>query len=181
MNKTANPQRMTAIALIAAMYAALTLVFAPFSFGTVQVRVSEALTLLPVFSPIAIWGVTLGCAISNLVGVFMGTNILGVLDVFFGTGATLLAALLSHLLGKVRFFGLPVLAAIPPIILNGVIVGGELTYLIAGGFNWEIFLVQAASVAIGEAVSCLGLGLVMVYALEKTGVSHRIFKFSPQR
>lgn len=170
---------MTSIALIAAMYAALTLVFAPFSFGTVQVRVSEALTLLPVFSPIAIWGVTLGCAISNLAGIFLGSNILGILDVFFGTGATLLAAGLSYLLRKVRIFGLPVLAAIPPILLNGVIVGGELTYLIAGGFSWETFLVQAASVAVGEAVSCLGLGLVMVYALEKTGVSRQLFRESP--
>lgn len=167
---------MTTIALIAAMYAALTLVFAPFSFGTVQVRVSEALTLLPLFSPIAIWGVTLGCAVSNLAGVMLGTNILGILDVFFGTGATLLAAVMSYLLRNIRFKGLPVLAAIPPIIVNGIVIGGELTYLIAGGFDMNIFLVQSLSVAAGEAISCLVLGLVMVYSLEKTGVSGKIFK-----
>ncbi len=175
MNKTQVGQ-LTAAALIAAMYTALTLFFAPMSFGSVQVRVSEALTLLAVFSPTAVWGVTMGCFLSNLVGVMMGTNILGVLDVFFGTSATLAAALLSRCWGNVRICRLPVLSAIPPIVLNGIVVGGELTWLTAGGFIPEVFAFHALSVAAGEAVSCLVFGLVLVYALEKTGVAVTIFK-----
>ncbi|MBR5485712.1 MAG: QueT transporter family protein [Oscillospiraceae bacterium] len=175
MNKTQVSQ-LTAAALIAAMYTALTLFFAPMSFGSVQVRVSEALTLLAVFSPTAVWGVTMGCFLSNLVGVMMGTNILGVLDVFFGTAATLLAAVLSRRWGNVRTCGLPVLSALPPIVLNGVVVGGELTWLMAGRLVPEVFIFNALSVAAGEAVSCLIFGLVLVYALEKTGVASMIFK-----
>jgi len=67
----------TQSALIAAVYTVLTLALAPLSFGQMQVRVSEALTLLCVFSPSAVIGVTLGCAISNAVGFFTGANILG--------------------------------------------------------------------------------------------------------
>lgn len=81
-------------ALIAAAYTALSLALAPLSFGYAQVRVSEALTLLPLFSPNAVWGVTLGCALTNAVGAAMGVNF-GVADVVFGTLATLVSALLT--------------------------------------------------------------------------------------
>ncbi|MEG1869525.1 MAG: QueT transporter family protein [Oscillospiraceae bacterium] len=168
-------RQLTTAALIAAMYATLTVALSPFSFGTAQVRIAEALTLLPIFSPVAIWGVTLGCALSNIIGVMTGANILGVLDVIFGTAATFIAAVLSYKLRNVRFMGLPMLSTIPPIILNGLIVGGELTVLIAGGWNTKIFIIQSISVAVGEAVSCLIFGLVLVYALEKTGVSKILF------
>ena len=80
-------------AVIAALYTALCLALPALRYGTVQVRFSEALTLLPVLLPGGLMGVTLGCFLTNLVGVFLGTNILGALDVLFGTLAALLAAL----------------------------------------------------------------------------------------
>ena len=174
--KNNSVKRLVVIALIAAMYTALTLALGAFSFGSVQMRVGEALTLLPVYSPVAIWGVTLGCALSNIVGVFTGTNILGILDVVFGTIATFLAAICSYQLRNIRFFGLPVLSSLPPVLLNALIIGGELTFLIAGGFELKIFLIQALSVGLGQVLSCCILGLLMVSALDRTGVSGRLFR-----
>ena len=152
-------------AMITALYAVISLALAPISFGSVQARVSEAFTLLPVFGPINIVGVTLGCFVTNLVGAFTGANILGAIDILFGTAATLVAAVLTYLLRNIRFRGLPVVAALPPIVLNALVVGLELCFVMANGFSWPIFLVQAGLVALGEVISCL-LGLVLVRIIQ---------------
>ena len=151
-------------ALIAAAYTALSLALAPLSFGYAQLRVSEALTLLPIFSPNAVWGVTLGCAITNAVGAATGANF-GMADVIFGTLATLVAALITARLGKFRVWGLPVAASLPPVILNAVVVGLELWY-----FTSAPLLVCMLGVGFGEVVSCCGLGLLLVKAMERAGV-----------
>ncbi|MEG2287896.1 MAG: QueT transporter family protein, partial [Ruthenibacterium sp.] len=78
-----NTKKLVRCALIAALYAAVSLALTPIPYGMMQARVSEALTLLPVLTPDAIAGVTLGCFLTNLVGVFTGANILGVLDLIF--------------------------------------------------------------------------------------------------
>lgn len=155
-------------ALIAAVYTVLTLALAPLSFGQMQVRVSEALTLLCVFSPSAIIGVTLGCAIANAAGFFTGVNILGAFDIVFGTLATLLAALCSYLLRNVRLKGLVIPAALPPVLFNALMIGGELMVLIAGGFNFPIFLINALWVGLGELIACLALGVPLIYVLERS-------------
>ena len=82
-------------ALIAAMYTALTVAVAPLSYGLVQCRVSEALTVLAAFTPAAVPGLTVGCFLSNLIGLSTGANIAGALDLLLGPLATGLAALLS--------------------------------------------------------------------------------------
>lgn len=87
-------------------------------------RVSEALTLLPVLSPDAIVGVTLGCALTNALGSSMG-----LIDVVVGTSATLIAALMSWALRKARVFGLPVASSLPPVLVNAVFIGAEITLL----------------------------------------------------
>lgn len=107
--QTPNIRRMVVAAMIAAVYCAVSLLLLPLSFGAVQVRVSEALTLLPVLSPDAIAGVTLGCALTNALGSSMG-----LVDVAVGTSATLIAALMSWALRKTRVFGLPVASSLPP-------------------------------------------------------------------
>ena len=81
---------MVIASLIAAFYTALTLALAPISYGPVQMRLSEALTILPAYSPTGIVGVTLGCAVANLVGFLTGANILGALDSLFGTNSCLI-------------------------------------------------------------------------------------------
>ena len=109
---------MAQAAMIAAIYVVLTIVFAPFSFGEVQVRIAEALTILPVFTPAAIPGLFIGCLIGNILG--------GALlpDIIFGSLATLIGALFTYLLRKRSKF----LAPLPPILANIVVVPFVLRY-----------------------------------------------------
>ena len=149
-------------ALIASLYTAVSLVLAPIAFGAVQARVSEAFTLLPVLVPDAVVGVTLGCFLTNLVGVFTGANVLGALDIVFGT-----AALCTRRLARVRLRGLPVAAAVPPVLINAVVVGAELAWAF-GPRTFAGFLLQAGGVALGQLFSCFALGLPLVRIIEKT-------------
>lgn len=177
MQNQSNPtRRMVTAAMIAAAYTAVSICLLPLAFGAVQVRVAEALTLLPVFSPVAIWGVTLGCAITNAIGFATGANIIGMLDIFFGTAATLIAALLSYQARNIRWGKLPVLSALPPVLLNAVVIGGELTYVMSGGFEPRIFLINAAQVGIGQFLSCFILGLPLVWALERGALDRKLFQ-----
>ena len=166
--KNRTLRQITAAGVIAAAYVALSLVLAPITFGAVQCRVSEALTLLPVLSPAAIWGVTLGCAITNGVGAATGANFLGMVDLFVGTAATLLAAVASRLLGKIRFGGAPWLSALPPILFNAVAIGAEWCYAATGSIN-VAFWVFAGQIALGQLLPCL-LGVWLVTLLERRGL-----------
>ena len=132
--------------LAAGLYIALTALFAPMSFGAIQFRVSEALTLLPILSPAAVPGLFIGCLLSNL--------ILGApwQDILFGSLATLLAAILTRLLRRNQW-----LAALMPVVFNGLIIGGMLSVVYA-----LPFLATAATVALGEAAVCYMLGLPLV-------------------
>lgn len=142
-------------AMIAALYLALTLLFRPISFGAVQLRVSEAMTLLPAVFPEAAVGLTLGCFLSNLLA--QAPN---VYDVVFGTLATLLAALISWKVGRKKLW----YAAIPPVVCNGVIVGLVLTY--AYHIVTPLWL-NMLTVAAGEAAACFALGIPLVRFLNK--------------
>jgi uncharacterized membrane protein len=173
--KLKSTRALTVCAMIAALYTAVCLALPFIGYGIVQFRVSEALTLLPVFSPIAIWGVTLGCLLSNLIGAFTGMNPLGLIDAVFGTAATLIAAFMTRALRNYRIRGIPVLAAVPPVIVNAIIIGAELTVLETGSFIPEVFFMIAASVGLGQLVACFGIGLPLVWMLEKTGVAKRAF------
>ena len=185
--KETNATRLVKIALIGALYTALTLVIAPLSFSTVQFRISEALTLLPLFSPLGIWGVTFGCFLSNLLGFLLGTNPIGLIDAVCGTLATLIAALITHRIGRISFASMEVgkariiralLAPIPVIVSNGLIVGLELA-LVFGGNPGEslpyIWAFQGVSVAIGELVICYTLGMLLTFALYRADLYKKLF------
>lgn len=118
MKKQSNTLFLAQSAMIAAIYVVLTVILAPFSYGEVQVRVSEALTILPVFTPAAIPGLFVGCLISNI----LGGCILP--DIIFGSIATLLGACFTYLLRNRNKF----LAPLPPIISNILIVPFVLHY-----------------------------------------------------
>ena len=152
--KNKNISFMTQAAMIAAIYVVLTYVFAPFSFGEVQVRISEALTILPVFTPAAIPGLFLGCIISNtLTGCML-------LDIIFGSIATLIGAAGTWLLrNKAKW-----LAPLPPIIANTLIVPFVLAYVyhVEGAIYYFML-----TVGIGEIISCAVLGMVLYFALKK--------------
>ena len=123
-------------AIIAALYAALTLLLAPLSYGAIQCRISEAMTLLPLLLPQAIPGLFAGCLVANLY-----TGMLT--DVIFGSLATLIAAVGTYLLRKK-----PLLAALCPIVSNGVIVG--LVLSLTQGLPLALTMLE---VAVGETAA----------------------------
>lgn len=153
--------------LIAAVYTAFTLLIAPLSFGIVQIRFSEALTILPAISPLGIIGVTLGCFLSNLIGAFTGVNPLGYYDILFGTAATLIAAILSYYLRNIKWRGFPLLAPLPPIFVNALIIGGELAFLETGKITLVSFAINASLVGLGQLIPCYVLGLMLYPSLRK--------------
>ena len=139
-------------AMIAAIYVVLTIVFAPISFSEVQVRIAEALTILPLFTPAAVPGLFAGCLLGNILG---GAPLP---DIIFGSLATLLGAIGTRLLKNRR----PILGTIPPIAANTVIVPLVLRY--AYGLNLPIPVLML-SVGIGEVISCGVLGRILYAVL----------------
>nr|WP_298735890.1 QueT transporter family protein [uncultured Subdoligranulum sp.] len=166
-------RRMVRCAVIAAVYVVLCLVLAPFSYGAVQVRVAEALCLLPVFGAEYIVGVTLGCFLANLFGST-------IIDVVFGTLATLLACLVTYRLRHLRIKGLAIPASLPPVFFNAVIVGIEITvfftdYTVMSAPLWLLCVSNGISVGIGELVSCTVLGVALVKLIESNAALKQIF------
>lgn len=157
-------------AVIAAVYVVVCLVLAPFSYGAVQVRVAEALCLLPVFGAEYIVGVTLGCLLANLLGST-------VIDVVFGTLATLLACLVTYKLRDVRVKGLAIPASLPPVVFNMIIVGAfEITFFFSDGAPTAALAVfNAVTVGIGELISCTILGVALVKLIESNANLKKIF------
>ena len=141
-------------AAIAAIYVVLTVVFSAITFGEVQLRFSEALTILPYFTPAAIPGLFVGCIVGNI----LGGAILP--DIIFGSIATLIGAFFTYQLrNKNRF-----LAPLPPIIANTVIVPFVLRY----GYGVELPIpFMMLTVGVGEVVGCGVLGLVLYTALNR--------------
>ncbi len=148
-------------AMIAAIYVVLTILFRPFSFGEIQVRIAEALTVLPVFTPAAIPGLFIGCLIGNI----LGGAILP--DIVFGSLATLIGAMLTYVLRKQSRY----LAVLPPILSNTLIIPFVLRY--AYGVNLPIYWMML-TVGIGEVLSCGVLGIILHSALQK--YKYKIFK-----
>jgi len=148
-------------AVIAALYVSFCLVFAPISYGPVQVRISEALTLLAVFSPEAIIGVTVGCFLSNMIAS-------APIDMLVGTLATLIAGLCTYRMRHLRVKGLAVIPSLPPILINAVVIGAELTVLyFPAGSSPAVWLINMASVGAGQVVSCAILGVLLVFVVER--------------
>ena len=172
MKQQKNLMYLTQSGVIAALYVAMTALLQPIAFGPVQCRLSEALTILPVYMPAAIPGLTVGCFLSNMIGLFTGANPTGAWDLLFGTVATGLAALLSYRLRNKRIGRVPFLATLPPVITNAFIVGAEL-YAVYGGMKlWVYFAV----VGVGQAIACIGGGLLLALAVEKSGLPGRFDK-----
>lgn len=155
---------LTLAAVIAAAYAALTMLFPGASYGYTQLRLSEALTVLPFLFPAAAPGLAVGCLIANLLSPY------GLIDVVCGTAASALAAFLT--------MKMPVkwLAPLPPVLCNGVIVGGMLAWYETGfgASFWPMYAVSGAGVALGELLICYTLGLLLLTALPKISYFQRL-------
>ena len=153
-------------AVIAALYVVLTyaqeMIFPNSTSMAVQFRLSEALTMLCVFTPYAIPGLTVGCMLTNIMTV-------GVLptDIILGSLATFLATLCIRKTKSITVKGLPILASLMPAIFNGIIIGAQIeAFYIQGPFNFVSFLTQAGLVAIGEFVVCFTLGILLVKTIK---------------
>ena len=148
-----NTLFITQAAMIAAIYVVLLCVFEPISFGAIQCRVAEALTVLPFFTPAAIPGLTIGCFIGNIIG---GAD---VLDIVFGTFATCIGAFGSYALRRYKF-----LVPLPPILANTIIVPWVLRFAYAE--SAPIYFLMA-TVGVGEIIACGVLGLLLLFVLER--------------
>lgn len=176
-NASTNVRFLVQAAMIAALYTALTLVavMLNWAFGPVQFRFSEAMTVLPVFTPAAIPGLAVGCFLSNL------WSSMGVMDMVFGTLATLLAAVATRAVRHVRVKGIPVLAPLPPVLFNALIVGLEITIVSPEGFLWPVFLYNALSVGAGQLAACYVLGLPLAVLLDRLDAENRVFSLRSAR
>ncbi len=169
-------RQITQAAVIAAAYLGLTFAFAPISFGLVQFRISESLMLLAAITPTAIPGLFIGCLISNFI-----SGGLGIIDVILGSLATLIAAALTYTLSsrispklqKIKVGLLP----LPTIIINGIIVGMYLPFLLTDFKSSTeslifIFATSIGSVMLGELVVTYALGIPLYLGIKRT----RIFR-----
>lgn len=159
-------------ALIAAIYAAATYIAAALgiAYGGIQFRFSEALTVLPVFTPAAIPGLIVGCFLGNL------TSPYGMLDIAIGTLATALAAICSYYTRKLTVKGLPLLSLAFPVIFNALLVGAEVAFFLPEGISLAGYALSAAQVGLGELAVCYGLGLPLF--LFSRGNRSRLFQSS---
>lgn len=152
--KKSNTAFLSQAAMIAAVYVVLTYVFAPFSFGEIQIRLAEALTILPLFTPAAVPGLFIGCLIGNI----LGGAILP--DIVFGSIATLIGAFGTYMLRN----NPPALAPLPPILANTVIV----PFVLRLGYGVPLPIpFMMLTVGIGELLSCGVLGIVLYTALKR--------------
>ena len=154
--------RVTRGGVIAAIYATLTLVFAPFSFGAVQFRISEALCVLPVFFPEAVLGLFVGCIVANI----FSSNIV-IADMIFGSLATLVAAMITRKL-KSKW-----LVPLPSVVVNAVVVGLVITFSMLSGANSgggvfaKTYLINMLEVGFGEFVVCYAGGIPLMMVLSR--------------
>ena len=157
--------------VIAALYAALTLVIYPLSFGAIQLRFSEAMCILPLFYPEAVPGLFVGCVVSNL----LSPNI-PILDVTLGSLATLLSAILTRMLRNSSKRTKFIFAPLPAVILNALLVGLVVS-LSATSFGegfMIVYLTNCLYVGIGQAIVCYPLGIILIILIDK--IKNRIDK-----
>ena len=155
-----HTRQLTCAAIVGAAYAVLSIFGSIFgiTYGPIQCRFSEALCVLPFLLPETAWGLGVGCLIANLLSPY------GVLDIVVGSAATLLAALLTARCKKKW------LAPLPPVLANMVLVGLVLAYEQAGttAAFWPTYAFNALTVGAGEIVACYGLGMLLLWRLEKS-------------
>jgi len=155
--KNSMTRKICVAAIIAALYAVLTLSLPMLSYGPVQIRFAEALTVLPFLLPEAIPGLAVGCFLANLLGSPY------VLDWVVGTFATLLAAVWTSKMKTRR------LAPLPPVICNAVIIGAEIAWFEVGFTSAfaGVWAYNALTVGVGEVIACSVLGLLLLKFLPK--------------
>ena len=152
-------QRFARIAMVAAIYAAISLVLAPLSYGPIQVRIAEALTMLPLIWQPSIIALTVGCFITNLIGTAMAVT--GPIDIVVGTLATFLAAVCTWKFRNRLTAGHPLLSILMPVLFNAVFVGLELGWMLSPDNMLAMSVIYGLQVAAGELISVV-IGYIVV-------------------
>ena len=166
-----NIRRIVFSGVIAALYVVLTLPMAQFAFGPIQCRLAEVLTVLPSYAGGFIPGVSLGCFLANL----LNPSNLGPVDIIGGTLATVTAGFLSRLVGKKN----KILGIIPPVVINGIIVGGYLPFLLVDPGSEVTAAAVALSmfeVAASEAVILVVIGIPVILLINKSAALKRLIE-----
>lgn len=153
MKENKLTRNLTQGAMIAAIYVVLTVTLAPISYGPIQFRISEALCILPYFTPAAIPGLFIGCLLSNLIGTAAA------LDVIFGSLATLIGAVGSYALRRTKW-----LVCLPPILANTIIIPWVLRYAYGSS---NLIPVAMVTVGLGEIAAIGVLGNLLLHLLER--------------
>ncbi len=168
MKRKENTRYIITASLIAAAYAGLTYLSSAFgmAYGPIQLRISEMLTVLPIFTPAAISGLTVGCFLANLGSFNMA-------DLFFGTLATLMAALLTRLLKDFKIKEIPLFSLLSPVVINALVIGfeWEAIFIKSKNFLWG-FLLAAVEIGVSQLIVCLCFGIPFYLVVKK----QRIFK-----
>jgi len=193
-NKT---QKIVFGALIASIYAALTIILAPISYGPLQIRVAEIFTILPFFSAFPIWGLFVGCIVSNFFSPY------GIIDMIFGSLATLIGAVITYYIGRSNIPYKKYLAPLPAVIVNALVVAFLINCITVSNpveirvalekimnnpkelgsfvkftinFNNVAFWGSALWVGAGEFIACYFLGLPLLMAIEKNKILRNYLK-----
>jgi len=160
--KDLTVRKLTFIAVIGALYAALTIALAPIAYGPIQFRVSEVLCILPFFFPSTMWGLFIGCALANFFGGY------GPLDIVFGSLATLAAGFCTS---KIRFRPLTLL---PVVLLNALVVGAVIAWSSTPTAFWAGFTVNALQIGLAEFGVMYIIGLPLLYILPRYKVFNKL-------
>lgn len=159
--KHLTTRRITFAALLAAVYAVLTVLTASFAYGPIQFRIAEALTVFCCFTPAAVFGMTLGCIAANLF------SVISVWDILFGSAATLFACLITRRIKNAW------LVPLPTIVCNALIVGAEIAFFFDDRALLPAFGFNALTVGAGEAAVMYLLGVPLLLLLRKNAFAQR--------
>ncbi len=157
-----SPKMIVQSALIAAVYSALTILLGSFGYGPIQFRIAETLTVLPAILPSSISGLFIGCILANWLGGF------GIVDIFFGSLATLLAGLCTRMLRKYSL-----LYPLPPVLFNAIIVGGYVYILYDKTYP---LLLTMLFIGLSELIICYGIGLPLITFIKKNSTLKKILE-----
>lgn len=168
-----NKKNLALTTVFAMLYFGLTIVFTTISFGVSQFRISECLTILPIFTSQAIFGLPIGCFFANFYGVF-NNEVEGSMpiDILLGSLAALLATFLTYLIGKKIKSKIAkyLLAPLPTVFFKTLVVGSETTFFYGGTLVENLL-----NIGFSEFVVCYILGIPLMFFLYKNDIYKKIF------
>lgn len=154
-------KRMSNIAAIATIYFVVSLSLQFMSFNMIQVRIAEVLIVVAIISIDGIYGVSLGCFITNSIGVMMGFSGYGVLDIIFGTLLTIISAILAYYFRNKKVREIPLLSLMMPVVINAIGLPIVFAFAFHQGFSLIVYLMEFFFIFVGQFISCVLFGVIV--------------------